>query len=556
MIFVLLFSRCLNVSLIECYGPPKEMWPIFNLDFPEAQNWPLKLNIAEILVDENARRGKGEKTAILYEDQKITYSDLQLMVNRFGNALKSLGVKAGDRIMLKLPNIPEFAISNLAVQKIGAVSVPIHPLLKAKEISYMANNCEARAFITTSQSVEELEKIWKEMKTIEHIILVTAESKEFNFPYSTFHDLIESFKEAKELDAVRVDRDEVALLQYTSGTTGPPKGCIHTHRDYLAVGLCYAKKVVMSGEQDVWGGPVSMAFSFGHNSFITSPFCCGAAASLFGERRFDPTYMFELIQKHRITVLCAVPTAYRSMVNLKEERGKYDFSSLRVCITGGEPCTPSLYWEIKNFFGCEVLNHIGSTELHYAFISARFNHVKPGSLGLPVPGYEARIFDDYGRELPPNEVGNLAVVGPTGTRYWKREMEQLKMVKNGWNYTGDLAYKDADGFFWFVSRSDDIIKTSGYRVSPHEIEETLTKHSAVAEAGVVGVPDQERGQAIKAFIILKPGFQPNDELKEEIKNFVKNLIAPYKVPRYIDFVDQLPKTETGKIKRVDLKSRF
>ena len=541
------------MSLIGKYGPPKEMWPKFNLDFSEAQAWPAKLNIAEILVDKNVKEGKSQKTAVLYENQKITYGELQLMVNRLGNALKSLGVGIGDRVILRLPNIPEFTVSHLAVQKIGAVSVPTYPLLKAKEISYIANDCEAKTLVTTSHSIEEVKKAKDELKIIKHIIVAKAEPNEVQPPYIAFNGLMERFKDAINLKAVRVDQDEIALLQYTSGTTGAPKGCIHTHRDYLAVGECYAKKVLLSDEEDVWGGPVSMAFSFGHNGLLTDPLYCGAASSLVGEKRFEPSSLFELIEKHRITILCAVPTAYRAIVACKEERGKYDFSSLRVCVTGGEHCPPSLYWEVKNFFGCEVLNHIGCTELHHAFISARIGQVKPGSLGLPVPGYDVRIFDDYGKELLANEIGHLVVVGPTGTRYWRREKEQAESVKDGWNYTGNLAYKDADGFFWFVSRSDDIIKTAGYRVSPNEVEETLTKHVAVAEIGVVGAPDPERGQIIKAFIVLKPSFLPSDELKEEIKNFAKSQMSPYKVPREVIFVAELPKTETGKIKRVELR---
>ncbi|MEM2546970.1 MAG: acyl-CoA synthetase, partial [Candidatus Bathyarchaeia archaeon] len=393
---------------MDIYGPPKETWPRFKFDFPEAQLWPAKLNVAEFLVDRNIERGLGEKTAVLHEDKRITYGELQRLMNSFGNALKSLGVEPGDRVMLRLPNVPEFLISHLATQKIGAVSVPVHPLLRAKEISYIAADCEAKVLITTAQLIEEVAKARDGLKTVNQIVVVNGEA---DFPHVAFEDLMEKFKNATKLEAVHVDPDEVALLQYTSGTTGNPKGCIHTHRDYLVAGECFAKKVIMSNEKDVWGGPVSLAFSFGHNSMITSPMFCGGSSSLFGDKRFDPILMFELIEKHKISILCAVPTAYRSMVSLKEERGKYDFSSLRVCITGGEPYPPSLYWEIKNFFGCEVLNHIGSTELHYAFISARFGQVKPGSLGLPVPGYEVKIFSDDGRELPVNEVGRLAVIG-------------------------------------------------------------------------------------------------------------------------------------------------
>ncbi|MBC7131062.1 acyl-CoA synthetase, partial [Candidatus Bathyarchaeota archaeon] len=478
------------------------------------------------------------------------YGELQLLINRFGNALKSLGIKRGDRVMLRLPNIPEFIISHLAVQKIGCVSVPVHPLLRASEIAFISQDCEAKALITTPASLDEVDKARAGMKTVQHFIIVGNEASP---PYLSFEELVEKFKDANKLEAERVDSDEIALLQYTSGTTGPPKGCIHTHREYLAVGECYARKAMLSDEDDVWGGPASMVFSLGHNALITDPFYCGAASSLMGDKRFNPTFMFELIENHKITVFCAVPTAYKAMVKQREDRRKYDFSSLRVCVTGGEPCSPSLYREIKEFFRCEVLNHIGCTEMHHAFISARFNQVKPGSLGIPVPGYEVKVFDDRGKEAPPNQVGHLAVIGPTGTRYWKRPEQQAESVRNGWNYTGDLVYKDEDGFFWFVSRRDDIIKTAAYRVSPHEVEETLAKHPAVAEIAVVGLPDPERGQKVAAFIVLNPEYVPDDGLKEELKNFAKENLAPYKAPKVIEFVTDLPKTETGKIKRSALK---
>ena len=542
-------------SLMERYGPPKEMWPEFKLDFPEAQAWPRVMNIAEVLVDDNVRAGRGDKPAYLYGDRKITYRELQRMVNVFGNALKGLGVGVGDRVMLRLPNIPEFPVSSLAAQKIGAVSVCTFTLLRAKEVSHIANDCEAKVIITTPELLGEVEKAKDELKTVKHIILAGAKPSEVKEPYIAFDGLMDRFKDRIELDPVRVDWDEVALLLYTSGTTGPPKGCIHTHRHYLAIADCYAKKVLRASEEDVWGGAVTMAFAYGHTGLLGNPLRHGAAASLYGSARFDPIIMFSLIEKHKISVLYSVPTAYRAMVALKEERKRFDFSSLRVCVTAGEPCPPSLYHEIREFFGCEVLEHIGSTEMLDGFISSQFGKVKPGSAGLPVPGYEVKIFDDEGREAPRGEVGHLALKGPVGIRYWRRPEKQAEYVKGGWNYTGDMGYLDEDGFFWYVSRSDDIIKTAAYRVSPHEVEDALMKHPAVAETGVVGVPDPERGQAVKAFVVLKPGYKPSDKLAEELKGFVKDLIAPYKAPRHIEFVAELPKTETGKVRRTELRKR-
>ncbi len=542
-----------KLSLIERYGPPRELWPRFGLDFPEAREWPAKLNIAEVLVDDNLKRG--DKPAILYEDRQIKYRELQLMINKFGNALKVLDVKPYDRVMLRLPNIPEFIVSSLAVQKLGAVSVPTFTLLKAKELSYIASDCEAKVLITTPSLLEDVEKAKGELKTIRHIVLADAKPSEVEAPYIAFDYLMDDFKEATGLEPVRVDQDEVTLLLYTSGTTGPPKGCIHTHRHYLAVADCYAKNVLQAREDDVWGGPPTMAFAYGHTGLICNPLRHGATTSLVGSGRFEPASMFQLIEKHGISVFYGVPTAYRTMVALKHERGKYDFSSLRVCVTAGEPCPPSLYYTIKEFFGCEVLEHMGCTELFNGFISTRFGQVKPGSMGLAVPGYDVRILGDDGNEVKTGEVGHLAVAGPIGIRYWKLPEKQAESVRNGWNHTGDMAYKDEEGFFWFASRSDDIIKTAAYRVSPHEVEEALIKHGAVAEAGVIGVPDLERGQIIKAFIVLKPDHKPSSRLEEELRVFVKDQIAPYKAPKEVEFVKELPKTETGKIRRAELKRK-
>lgn len=540
-------------SVMKMYGPPKEMWPDFRLDFPEARQWPKVMNIAEVLVDDNVRAGRGDKPAYLYGERKITYSELLRAVNVFGNALKSLGVGVGDRVVLRLPNIPEFPISCLAVQKIGAVSVCTFPLLRAKELSYICNDCEAKVIVTTPDLLSEVEKAKEELKTIKQVIVASAKTGEVGDQYIVFDDLIDSFKDSVELSPVRVDYDEAALILYTSGTTGPPKGCIHTHREYLAVADCYAKKVLRSNENDVWGGAVSMAFAYGHTGFLANPLRHGAAVSLYGPGRFDPHTLFSLIEKHRVTILYAVPTAYKLMVAEEETRKCFDFSSLRVCVTAGEPCPPSLYEKIKNYFGCEVLEHLGSTEMFNGFISSQFSGVKPGSAGLPVPGYEIKIFDDNGMEVPRGVVGHLAVKGPVGIRYWKRPDKQTEYVKNGWNYTGDIGYIDEEGFFWYIGRSDDIIKTAAYKVSPYEIEEILINHPAVAEACVIGVPDPERGQSIKAYIVLKTGYDPTDKLAEELKSFVKSNIAPFKTPRYIEFVTNIPKTETGKVRRHELK---
>jgi len=538
------------MALMVKYGPPRGMWPEFKLDFPEAEKWPEKLNVTQFLIDKNIIEGRGDKTAILHGSQRITFNELYEMVCSFSRALKSLGVEYGDRVILRLPNIPEFVICHLAAQRIGAVSVPIFPWYRAREIAYVANDCEAKVFVTLSGLIKDVQEIQSELRTVKHLIVVDNEKDGVDEKYLSFSGLMERFRGKSESEAVRLHQDEMALLLYTSGTTGRPKGCIHAHREYLAVAECYFGKVVLLSDKDICGGPSSLAFAFGHGSLLALYF--GGAVSLYGNRKFEPNLMFRLIEEHGITVLLAVPSAYRAMVTCRDEARHYDFSSLRVCISAGEHLPASLYEEVKGLFGCEVLNGLGTTELMHIFISNRIGAVKPGSLGLPVPSYEVKVLDDAGRELYSNQIGHLAVKGPTGIRYWRRDDEQAKYVKHGFNYTGDLAYIDEDGFFWFVGRGDDIIKTAGYRVSPQEVEEILAKHSAISEVAVIGKPHPELGQIVKAFVVLKPGFKPSAELERDIISFVKASMAPYKAPREIKFIDELPKTPTGKIRRKEL----
>ncbi len=523
------------------------IWTLRELQYPS------KLNASDRILNEQKAKSLGNKVAIFSEDDKVTYSELWRTVNTFGAALKAIGIKRGDRVLIRTLNIPEFIVSNLAILRVGAVSVPTMMLLRAREIAYIANDSEAKLMVVSSDLMEEVQKARDEMKTMKSIVLIGESSGDYKakdiFPYE---ELLARVKEI--IAAEETDKEDLALLIYTSGTTGLPKGCIYSHAQVLAAIDTYAKHVLEIRGNDVVGSHVSMAFNYGYHGIGTAPLHFEASASLIelGPKKFDVEKIFGTIQKHGITILFSVPTAYRLMLRAGKEIEKYDLSSLRLCVSGGEPLTAPVFEEWKRRFGVEIIEHLGTTEMN-AICSSTQGKVKLGSCGLPVPGFELKLLTDDGRECSPGTPGNLAVRGPTGIRYWRKPEKQKEMVRSGWNFTGDVLYKDQEGYFWYVARTDDIIKSSAYRIAPQEVEGVLMEHPGVLEAGVVGVPDQLRGQRVKAFAALKEGYQPSKVLEEELKKFAMEKIAPYKAPAEIEFLEALPKGPTQKIRRAELR---
>ena len=527
------------------YLPPRELWPTRTYTLPEFAAYPDRFNPTEELLDKQVEAGKGDSTGVLFEDQRMTYSQLLTQANKLGNALRELGVKEGDRVILRTPNIPPALVANFAILKLGAVCTPTSPLFSRAEIAHVANDSEAVALIVSAALLAELEAAREDLKTVSHIIVVGGEPADIKGKgYIPYSELLQSG--AATLEPVRRKRDDVAVLLYTSGTTGRPKGTVHFVEETLIVPDTFGKYGWKIRQDDVIGGTAPLAFGAGYSTYATIPFRFGAAASLTA--KFDPEKMFETIHKHRITVLTLAPTAYRKMLQVADAGRKYDLSSLRLCTGGGESLTEATFREWEEKIDRKIYEGLGTTEMMYVFAS---NAVKdeaiPGSFGQAVPGYELRVVDEDGRDVPPGSVGLFLVRGPTGTIYWRAEQKQRHAVTpDGWNRAGDFVYANKDGYYWFVTREDDVIKSSAYRIGPEEIEVTLATHPAVLDVGVIGVPDEVRGQISKAFVVVKPGQKvTSDELIE----YCRGKIATYKLPREVVMVNELPRTPTGKLLR-------
>ncbi|RME46776.1 MAG: GNAT family N-acetyltransferase [Chloroflexi bacterium] len=529
--------------------PPRELWPQRIYTLPEFAEYPEKLNLTEILLDSHLEAGNGDRVAVKFEDQQISYAELADQVNRIANGLRELGIREGDPVFMRTPNLPVLVACNFAAQKIGAVSLPTSPLFSRTEIAHVSNSAQAKAIIAHIALLEEVERARENLETVEHIVVVggnPAELKERG--YIPFAELTGN---NAEVEPVRRDRKDLSVFLYTSGTTGPPKGTAHLMEDPLAVADAFGRYGWDVQPSDVIGGSAPIGFGAGYCTFAVIPFRFGASASLIA--KFAPEAMFETIEKHRVTILSILPTAYRKMLQVPNAAERWDLSSLHTCTGGGESLTAKTYYDWKEAFGLEIFEGFGTTEMMYVFISNVVGRkAKPGSFGRVVPGYEAKVVNENFEEVAPGEIGHLVARGPTGTLYWNDQEKQRKTIWNGWNRVGDFVYRDEDGYFFFVSREDDIIKSSGYRIGPEEIEHALVKHPAVADAGVIGVPHPVRGQNAKAFVVLKEG---QTATPEELLEFLREHIAVYKLPREFEFVDELPRTVTGKLLRRILREQ-
>ena len=533
------------------YLPPRNFWPERIYTLPEFATYPDRFNPTEELLEKHVAAGRGERVAILFEDQRITYAQLLTQTNKFGNALRELGVREGDRVLLRTPSIPPAIVANFAVLKLGAVFAPISPLFSRTEIAHVANDSEAVAIIVHVALLAELEAARDNLKTVRDIIVIGGEPAELKSKgYLLYSELLQSG--GATLAPVRRARQDLAILLYTSGTTGASKGTAHLLEETLIVPDTFGKYGWRVTENDVIGGSAPLAFGAGYSTFTTIPTRFGAAASLIA--KFEPEKMFETIQKHRITVLSLAPTAYRKMLQVPNAEKKYDLSSLRVCTGGGESLTAPTYYAWKEKFGLDIFEGLGTTEMMYVFVSNVVKmRAKPGPFGTPVPGFEVKVVTEENKDAQPGEIGHFLVRGPTGTLYWRDPAKQRQAITaDGWNRAGDYVYTDEEGYLWFVSREDDIIKSSAYRIGPEEIEIPLATHPAVSDVGVIGVPDQVRGQIAKAFVVLKPG---QTATREELIEYCKDKIAKYKLPREVVFVSELPRTPTGKLLRRVLRER-
>ena len=520
--------------------PPESQQPDFLLD---RFDYPEHLNAAHELTDAMVERGFGDNTALIGNGRQRTYKELTDWTNRLAHVLvDEIGVKPGNRVMIRSANNPAMVACWLAATKVGAVVINTMPMLRAGELSKYADKAEVEFALCDARLMDEMEACTAQSATLKRVV---------GFDGTSNHDAEldrMALEKPVKFDCVQTGRDDVALLGFTSGSTGEPKATMHFHRDLLIIADGYAKEVLGVGPEDVFVGSPPLAFTFGLGGLAIFPLRFGATATLLEQA--TPTNMIEIIQKYKATVSFTAPTAYRVMLNAMEEGA--DLSSLRAAVSAGETLPRPIYEAWIGKTGKPMLDGIGATEMLHIFISNRFDDHQPACTGKPVTGYEAKVVDDEGNEVADGEIGRLAVRGPTGCRYLKGD-RQSKYVLDGWNITGDTFTRDKDGYFRFAARNDDMIISSGYNIAGPEVEAALLAHEAVNECGVIGVPDEARGYIVQAHIVVVNGVDETDELCKTLQDHVKATIAPYKYPRSIVFRKGLPKTATGKIQRFQLR---
>ncbi len=527
--------------------PPAELWPRMIFSGVPELAYPPRLNCVVELLDARIAAGDGERMAIVFPGGRWSYRELQANVNRIAHVLvEDLGLIPGNRMLLRGPNTPMLAACWLAVAKAGGVVVCTMPMLRVRELTYIADKARIRLALTDARIADECEKAMRRKADGSP----REGSRVVHFQGDGGDGSLEALMRNKPVDFAPCDTaaDDVVLVLFTSGTTGQAKGTLHFHRDVLAVSDCFPRYVLKPTADDIFCGSPSLAFAYGIGGLLFFPLRFGAAALLIEQA--TPANLLKVIQDHRATVCFTVPTAYRAMSGVA---GVYDLTSLRRCISAGETLPAATFEAWRDATGIEIIDGIGSTEMLHQFISTSDGEIKPGSTGKAVPGYEAKVVDDNGDEVATGVVGRLAVRGPTGCRYLADPERQQQYVQQGWNLTGDAYLRDTEGYFWYQARTDDMIVSSGHNIAGPEVESVLLHHPEVKECGVVGVPDEERGQIVKAFVILNPGAVPDAETVKELQEHVKLHIAPYKYPRKIEFVDTLPRTETGKLQRFKLR---
>ena len=531
-----------------------EVYRTFKWEVPEYYNFAFDV------VDKRAEdRGKIALITVSPDGEsaeKTTFWELSVRSNRFANFLLEKGVKKGDRIFLMIQRIPEWYVAFLGTIKIGAIPMPTPTLSMPRDVEYRVNRAEALMAVTTTEHADKVDAVRNKCPTLKHFVLMKGKKD----GWISWEDIEDNYGRNLDKNSIeRTKRSDPLLIYFTSGTESYPKMVLHTHS--YPIGHTVTAKFV----QDL--KPTDLHWTIADTGWAKT-----AWGKLFGQwivgatvlqwnavGKFNPKIALKIIEKYGVTTFCAPPTVYRMFV--LEDLSQYDFSGLRHCMSAGEPLNPEVIRIWKEATGLDIYDFYGQTESVCLVGNYRCLPIKYGSMGKPTPGHYVAIVDDDGNELPPNEEGHIAVKiipeRPPGLfkEYWKDPESNKKCFRGQWYYTGDKAYKDEDGYFWFVGRADDVIKSSGYRIGPFEVESALVEHPAVAEAAVIGVPDELRGQIVKAFVILAPGYEPSEELTKELQDHVKRVTAPYKYPREIEYVTELPKTISGKIRRVELRKR-
>lgn len=520
--------------------PPREQWPQLRYDLPELR-LPAQVNLVEELLDKAATRGWSDRPCLRSAAGVVTYAQARERVDRICRVLvEEMRLVPGNRVLLRGGNSVDMALAWLAVVKAGFVAVATMPLLRARELGDIIDKAQPSIALCDAKLREELDLASRSRPVLRELVLFnTSEPGSLE---------VRSAAKPAGFAACPTAADDIAMMAFTSGTTGQPKAAVHTHRDVLASCEAWPRHVLRADPDDIVVGSPPLAFTFGLGGLLIFPLWAGASV-YFPDGPYNPAGMVSRIAEIGATICYTAPTFYRQMAPFATQQG---IGRLRICVSAGEGLPDATRQLWKDATGIEMLDGIGATEMFHIFISSAGANVRRGAIGKAVPGYEAKVVDEEGNEVPRGTIGSLAVIGPTGCRYLD-DPRQTSYVRQGWNYPGDAFMQDEDGYLFYQARADDMIITAGYNVGGPEVEDALLRHPAVAECGVIGKPDDERGMIVKAFCVLKPGHAADAAMVKALQDHVKATIAPYKYPREIDFLASLPRTETGKLQRFKLR---
>ena len=514
-------------------APPRELWPERDWSGIPELTYPDWMNCAAELLDSVIEAGRGERIVFRYPAGTWSYQHLFEQANRIAHVLvEDYGILPGNRVLLRGPNNPMMAACWFAVLKAGGVVVCTMPLLREREIRYLAQKAQITLALTDSRFAEDCEAAFEG-----HVL--QFDDLELRMP-----------GKSTAFTNHRTAADDTAIIAFTSGTTGEGKGTMHSHRDIMAITDCFPRYVLDPSPDDLFCGSPPLAFTYALGGLLLFPMRFGASSLLL--ETATPPHLLKAIADYKPTICFTAPTAYRAMHGMLEG---HDVSSLQKCVSAGETLPRSVFDSWLDATGLRIIDGIGATEMLHIFISASGDEIRPGATGKVVPGYQAKVVDDDGNDVGAGEVGRLAVRGPTGCRYLDNIPQQTKYVQNGWNLTGDSYKVDADGYFWYQARTDDMIISGGYNIAGPEVENVLLEHAAVNECAVIGEPDEDRGHIVKAYVVLRPDVAGDEALIKELQDFVKARIAPYKYPRAVEFAESLPRTSTGKLQRYRLRER-
>jgi benzoate-CoA ligase family protein len=512
-------------------------------------NLPDNFNVATYFVDRNVHEGRGNNVAIEYGDENVSYWELMERTNRVGNVLRQLGVRMEERVLLLLPDTPEFLYAFFGIIKIGAVAVPLNTYLQPQEYEYLFNDTRARVLLVHDALLSLVESMPRErLQYLDQIVVVGGQDA----GRPALVELMES--SSAQLEEARTSKDDAAFWLYSSGSTGTSKACIHLQHDMVVSSELYAKGILRMNDRDRCYSVARLFFAYGLGNAGYFPLSCGATAILSSPRP-EPAGIYANIERHRPTLFFSVPSNYAALLACHRQDGKeFDLSSVRHTISAGESLPAPLFERFKERFGIEILDALGSTETLQMVISNRPGQAKPGSSGKVIPGYEAKLVDDTGGEVASGEIGALLIKGDSiCAGYWNQHEKTKEAFEGEWFRTGDKYYQDEDGYFWYAGRADDLFKVNGRWLSPTEVESALIAHPAVQEAAVVAREDESKLAKPAAYVVVKPDFLPNEVLVRNLQEWVTQRIGAYKRPRWIEFLPELPKTATGKVQRFKLR---